>query len=69
MIRSLDIESLVEAVRRQTGLTDFGDIAFDEPLRRLLDPCKNEAHQQGPDLTAEGPLRSKILELLMNNLP
>jgi hypothetical protein len=69
MIRSLDMESLMEAARRRTGLTNFGDIAFHEPLRRLLDSCKNETHQQCPDLTAEGPLRSNILEFLINNLP
>jgi hypothetical protein len=40
MIRPLDTDSLMESARRRTGLTDFGDTAFHEPLHRLLDSCK-----------------------------
>jgi hypothetical protein len=32
----LQIEALLAAVRRQTGLDDFGDETFHEPLSRLL---------------------------------
>jgi hypothetical protein len=40
----LQIEALLAAVRRQTGLDDFGDETFREPLSRLLESCENEAH-------------------------
>ena len=36
----LQIEALLAAARRQTGLDDFGDETFREPLSRLLDSCK-----------------------------
>jgi Sulfotransferase family len=65
MMRSLDMESLMEAARRRTGLTNFGDIAFHEPLRRLLDSCRNEA-----GLNSIGKLvcSEDILQLLCNRL-
>jgi hypothetical protein len=65
MIRPLDMESLMEAARRRTGLTNFGDIAFHEPLRRLLDSCKNEAR-----LNSIGKLvcSEDIVQLLCNRL-
>jgi hypothetical protein len=76
MMRSLDMESLMEAARRRTGLTNFGDIAFHEPLRRLLDSCRNEARlnsigklvyrELGHEFTAEaeGRMRSFLLRHL-----
>jgi len=64
-MRPLDMESLMEAARRRTGLTNFGDIAFHEPLRRLLDSCRNEA-----GLNSIGKLvcSEDILQLLCNRL-
>lgn len=61
----LDKESLMEAARRRTGLTNFGDTAFHEPLRRLLDSCKNEAR-----LNSIGKLvcSEDIVQLLCNRL-
>ena len=44
MKQPLQIEALLAAARRQTGLDDFGDETFLEPLSRLLDSCENEAH-------------------------
>ena len=41
--RPLRPDDLVEAVRRRTGLHDFGDVDFTEPLQRLLEACVNEA--------------------------
>jgi len=65
MVRPLDMDSLMEAARRRTGLTDFGDTTFHEPLYRLLDSCKNEAR-----LNAIGRLvcTEDILQLLCNRL-
>ncbi|MGH7045425.1 MAG: sulfotransferase family protein [Stellaceae bacterium] len=34
---------LIARAERQTGLTDFGDFAFERPLGRLLDACREEA--------------------------
>jgi Sulfotransferase family len=65
MVRPLDVESLMEAARRRTGLTNFGDTTFYEPLGRLLDSCKNEAR-----LNSIGRLvcSEDILQLLCNRL-
>jgi len=65
MTRRLDMESLMEAARRRTGLTNFGDIAFHEPLLRLLDSCRNEAR-----LNSIGKLvcSEDIVQLLCNRL-
>ena len=37
--RPLRAEDLIARARRETGLTDFGDTNFMEPLRRLLAAC------------------------------
>lgn len=65
MSRPLEMESLMEAARRRTGSSDFGDPTFREPLRRLLDSCKNEAR-----LNSIGRLvcTEDILQLLCNRL-
>jgi hypothetical protein len=65
MALPLDMESLMEAARRRTGFTNFGDTAFHEPLRRLLDSCKNEAR-----LNSIGRLvcSEDIMQLLCNRL-
>ena len=34
---------LIEAARRRTGLSDFGDIPFEAPLQRLIEACREEA--------------------------
>ena len=64
-MRPLDVESLMDAARRRTGLTNFGDTTFYEPLGRLLDSCKNEAR-----LNSIGRLvcSEDILQLLCNRL-
>jgi Sulfotransferase family len=65
MMWRLDMENLMETARRRTGLTNFGDIAFHEPLRRLVNSCENEAR-----LNSIGRLvcREDILQLLCNRL-
>ncbi|MFN8642255.1 MAG: sulfotransferase [Candidatus Binatia bacterium] len=37
-------ERLLDDARAQTGLQDFGDPAFREPLRRLLSSYEHDAH-------------------------
>jgi hypothetical protein len=62
---SLSKESLFAAARRRTGLHDFGDWAFDEPLDRLL-----AAYETESQLTALGRItvRELVVSLLENLL-
>ncbi len=41
--RPLPVEALLALARRRSGLSDFGDTAFVDPLRRLLAACLDEA--------------------------
>ncbi len=41
--RKLDADALIRQAQQRTGLTDFGDTSFIEPLRRFLTSCSNEA--------------------------
>jgi hypothetical protein len=41
--RPLDADPLIQIARKQTGLRDFGDIAFIGPLTRLLESCSRES--------------------------
>jgi hypothetical protein len=41
--RPLDVDALVAAAQRRTGLNDFGDASFVDPLRRFLSSCNDEA--------------------------
>jgi sulfotransferase family protein len=61
----LDPAALVAKARRQTGLDDFGDDAFREPLARLTASLEDEAR-----LTTLGRMiaRSDFLRLLTNRL-
>lgn len=61
----LDETSLVVAARKRTGLEDFGDESFREPLRRLLWSLENEAR-----LTPAGRAgqRTRIVGLLAARL-
>jgi hypothetical protein len=61
----LELESLLDAAKGRTGLTNFGDTTFCEPLRRLLNSCRNEAR-----LNSIGKLvcAEDILQLLSNRL-
>ena len=62
---SLDERDLLDAARRATGLDDFGDDDFREPLRRLLLCLKTEA-----DLTLVGRIaaRRDLVGLLITRL-
>jgi hypothetical protein len=61
----LDEASLLTEASRKTGLDDFGDARFREPLRLLLDSLEREAH-----LTTLGRMiaRRDVLRLLENRL-
>ncbi len=61
----LDADTLLAKARRQTGLDDFGDDGFREPLRRLLASLEREAR-----LTLLGRIvtRNDIVRLLANRL-
>ncbi|WP_158930744.1 sulfotransferase [Acidisphaera sp. S103] len=39
----LDADPLIQIARKQTGLSDFGDTAFIDPLTRLLEACSRES--------------------------
>lgn len=56
---------LADASRREGGLEDFGDPAFREPLRRLLDAIEREADLHEPGRAAQ---RERIVGLLRNRL-
>src|SRR5271166_3115405 len=65
MRQPLQTEALLASVRRQTGLYDFGDETFLEPLSRLLDSCEHEAHLNTIGRCA---LSQDTLQLLSNRL-
>ncbi len=62
---SLDAEALIEKARRDSGLADFGDPSFREPLGVLVDALEREA-----DLSVLGRVatRALLLQLLTNRL-
>jgi hypothetical protein len=58
-------DALLNAARRHTGLDDFGDDGFREPLRRLIDSLNREARL---NLAGKLAARHEILQLLINRL-
>jgi hypothetical protein len=62
---SLEVEAMITAARRKTGLGDFGDEWFREPLGVLIDALKREAR-----LTPLGHFiqHSRIVDALVNRL-
>jgi hypothetical protein len=63
--RPLSSDELIGQARRATGLSAFGDIRFNEPLRRFLDSCVAES-----DLSLVGRLATRwdVVRLLSNLL-
>jgi hypothetical protein len=61
----LDEESMIAAARKSTGLHDFGDESFREPLRVLIDSIEREAN-----LTLLGRIitRGRLTGVLTNRL-
>lgn len=62
---SLDKEELKAEARKNTGLSDFGDPSFEEPLAVLLDSLDREArlHPLGRSI-----MRGRVLSMLQNRL-
>jgi hypothetical protein len=62
---SLDPDSLLQAARRKTGLSDFGDPAGMEPLRVLADSVDREArlHALGRSI-----MRGRLVSTIANRL-
>lgn len=67
---SLDEDSLVAAARRSSGLRDFGDDSFREPLRRMLASLEDEArlHPLGRITMRQTLIRSLATRLRMQQL-
>jgi hypothetical protein len=62
---SLDLDDLLAAASRKTGLSDYGDPGFREPLGVLLEAFERDAH-----LSSVGRIASRglVLQLLANRL-
>ncbi len=67
---SLREESLVRAARRQSGLHDFVDHSFREPMRRLLASLESEArlHPLGRVVMRESLVRALVNRLRLEDL-
>jgi Sulfotransferase family len=63
--RPMDAEALLALARRRSGLKDFGDMAFIDPLQRLLDACTEEASLS---LVGRMATRWDVLRFLTNLL-
>ncbi|HET7227218.1 MAG TPA: sulfotransferase [Chthoniobacterales bacterium] len=63
--RRLTPEDLIETAKRRTGLHDFGDGDFREPLARLLESCWRDARL---NVIGNIALRSDVLRILRNRL-
>jgi hypothetical protein len=63
--RPLEAEPLLAAARRRSGLSDFGDASFVDPLRRLLSACMDEASLS---LVGRMATRWDVLRFLTNLL-
>ncbi len=61
----LDMDSLIAAARRETGLHDLGDPDWEEPLSVLIDALEHEAEL---NLMGRMATRSEMILLLRNRL-
>jgi hypothetical protein len=64
-VKDLDPDELLAEARRRTSLSDFGDPAFEEPMRRLLAAIEAEAQLHA---TGRAVQRERILGLLTTRL-
>jgi hypothetical protein len=62
---SLDAESILAEAREKTGLDDFGDESFREPMERLLRSLEEEAHLSPTGCAMQ---RARVVGLLVNRL-
>lgn len=63
-IGRLDQQSILDAARRQTGLTDWGDDSFLEPMRKVLDEVPSDRFTP----LARVFMRSTFVEAVKNRL-
>jgi hypothetical protein len=63
--RPLDAPALLALAQRRSGLGEFGDLSFVDPLRRLLSSCNDEASLS---LVGRMATRWDVLRLLTNLL-
>ncbi len=63
--RPLDADALLALAQRRSGLRDFGDLSFVDPLRRFLDSCNDEASLS---LVGRMATRWDVLRFLTNLL-
>jgi Sulfotransferase family len=63
--RPLDADALLALAQRRSGLRDFGDMSFVEPLRRLMASCDDEASLS---LVGRMATRWDVLRFLTNLL-
>jgi hypothetical protein len=63
--RSLDPDSIIAEARERSGLQDFGDESFREPLRRMLEAIETEANLNEGGRMAQ---RDRTIGLLVNRL-
>jgi hypothetical protein len=61
----LDVESILEEARQRTGLIDFGDETFREPLGRLLASMDSEGSLHAVGRATQ---RERVVGLLVNRL-
>jgi hypothetical protein len=62
---SLEAESILAEARQKTGLDDFGDDSFREPMERLLRSMEEEAELSA---TGRAMQRARVVGLLVNRL-
>jgi hypothetical protein len=62
---SLDAESIIAEARQRSGLTEFGDESFLEPMRRMLTAYETEA---ALNANGRGAQRERTIGLLINRL-
>jgi len=64
-VSELSAEALLAEARRRTGLANFGDPAFEEPMRRLLAAIEGEAQLHA---TGRAVQRERVLGILTTRL-
>jgi len=60
-----DLDTLIDEAKTQTGLTDFGDWQFQEPLQRLLQALDTEAQLNAVGRATQ---RQRLLDILCTRL-
>lgn len=61
----LQVQELLDAAKERTGLTDFGDPSFIDPLNRLVNAFNNEANLNA---RGEGSVKANLIDTLSNRL-